>query len=61
MNRKIRENARSSGVRLWQIADHLGISEASMTRKLRHQLSTEEEAKILDAIKAISGRGSADA
>ena len=62
MNRKVRETARSSGVRLWQIADHLGVSEAWMTRKLRHQLSPEDEKRILDIIDSIAReRGSVDA
>ena len=37
-NMKIREEARNSGVRLWQIADALGIQESMFSKKLRKEL-----------------------
>lgn len=46
----IKKEAKKNGVPLWLIADKLGISEASMTRLLRHELSTEKEAVILGII-----------
>lgn len=48
----IRKEARSKGVPLWQIAKHLGISEPTMTRKLRNP-SAMEKKKMLDAIEHI--------
>ena len=35
---------------LWAVADALGISEPTMTRKLRHELEPEETEKILAVI-----------
>ena len=47
----IKREAKKNGVPLWLIADRMGISEASMTRLLRHELSREKEAVILGIIK----------
>lgn len=49
-NKDIREKARNSGVRLWQIADALGIQESFFSKKLRKELSDEEQAQILNII-----------
>lgn len=49
-NMKIREKARNSGVRLWQIADALGMQESLFSKKLRKELSEEEQEKILSII-----------
>ena len=53
-NKEIREKAKMSGVLLWQIAEKLGISEPTMTRKLRHELSEADKQKILAIIDALS-------
>lgn len=49
-NKDIREKARNSGVRLWQIADALGIQERFFSKKLRKELSDEEQTQILNII-----------
>lgn len=49
-NMKIREKARNSGVRLWQIADALGMQESLFSKKLRKELTEEEQEKILSII-----------
>lgn len=57
INSEIRSIIKSSGIRFWQIADRLNISEATMTRKMRHELSEEEKTKIMSIINEIrSGR-----
>ena len=54
----IRKEAKAKGVPLWSIAKHLGISEPTMTRKMRNP-SAMEKKKMLDAIEHIaSGRES---
>lgn len=53
-NKKIRETAKSKGVCLWEIAFALKISEATITRKLRKELSAEETSKILNIIEQLS-------
>lgn len=54
-NRTIREVAKKKGVKLWQIAAHLGISEPTITRWMRSALSPEREKRILTAIEEIAG------
>ena len=49
-NMKIREKARSSGVRLWQIADALGMQESFFSKKLRKELPEDEQKRILNII-----------
>ena len=49
-NMKIREKAINNGVRLWQIADALGIQESMFSKKLRKELEEKEQAKILSII-----------
>lgn len=44
---------KKSGIYFWQMADHLGMSEASFTRMMRHKLSEEEKQKIIRAIHEI--------
>ncbi len=53
-NRKIRETAKNKGVYLWEIALALKISEATLTRKLRKELSTEETDNIINIIEQLS-------
>lgn len=53
-NQTVREEAKKKGVRLWQIAEHLGISEPTMTRWMRTALSPEKENMILSAIDKIA-------
>lgn len=50
MNDDIRAMAKKSGVRLWQVAAYLGISEATMTRWIRAPLSDERKSKFISAI-----------
>ena len=49
-NETIRGAARSKGVRMWQIAETLGINEAVFSRKLRHELPEKETLNILAVI-----------
>lgn len=53
-NDRIRAIARANGIPLWLIADALGISESTMTRKLRKPLTTLEYDAIVSAIKEVA-------
>lgn len=44
-NEDIKLEARGNGVPLWQIAEKLGISEPTITRRLRKELTAEEKIK----------------
>lgn len=54
-NKDIKLEAKGNGVALWQIAEKLGISEPTMTRKLRVELNTEEKTKIRAIIAELKG------
>lgn len=54
-NFDIRTEAISAGVKLWQIANKLGLSDSSFSRKLRKELTAEEKARIRAIIAEIKG------
>lgn len=56
-NPEIREAAKRMGVKHWQIAQYLGISEPTIIRWLRVPLSPEKEKSILVAIETIAKEG----
>ena len=53
-NQDIRRTAAGAGVKLWQIADALGIADCSFSRKLRKELPQEEKEKIFSIIRELS-------
>lgn len=53
-NQDIRSTAAGAGVKLWEIADALGIADSSFSRKLRKELPQEEKEKIFSIIKKLS-------
>lgn len=53
-NVDIRNTAAGNGVRLWQIAEALGIADCSFSRKLRKELPEDEKQKIFSIIKDLS-------
>ena len=53
-NKELKQYAKERGVFFWQVAIELGISEATMTRKLRVKLSDQEENKIKQIIESLS-------
>ncbi|MBQ8524382.1 MAG: hypothetical protein IJ457_07155 [Clostridia bacterium] len=53
-NTEIRETAKMKNVYLHEVAGRLGISEPTMTRKLRHELERAEKEKLLSIIDEIA-------
>ena len=53
-NQDIRRTAAGAGVKLWQIADALGIADCSLSRKLRKELPVEEKEKIFSIIEKLA-------
>ena len=53
-NQDIRRAAGGAGVRLWQVANALGINDSALSRKLRKELSTDEKEKILSVIEQLA-------
>lgn len=56
-NQEIRLEAAGHGIKLWQIADKLGIADASLSRKLRHELPDREKEKIRTIIAELAQEG----
>lgn len=53
-NLDVRRAAAGNGVRLWQIADALGIADCNLSRKLRKELPDEEKKAIFAIIQNLS-------
>lgn len=49
-NEKIREYAKASGIKLWQIAEALEIGDQWLSRKLRNELPEDETDRIIEII-----------
>ena len=50
MNSKIKNYARLKKVKLWQVAEKLGLHDSNFSRKLRHELSAQETKQIIQII-----------
>ena len=49
-NIDIRNAAGGCGLKLWQVAEAIGMNESAFSRKLRKELSPDEKQRILAAI-----------
>lgn len=56
-NQKIRRTALVAGVKLWQIADRLGIADTYFSKMLRKELPPEKQAEILRIIAELEQEG----
>ena len=52
-NRDIRQEVASAGLKLWQIADQLGINDGNLSRKLRKELPEDQKQHIFRIIKEL--------
>lgn len=55
-NLEIRKAARAAGIPLWALAREHGVSEATMTRLLRLELSEEKKVALLATIQRLAER-----
>lgn len=53
-NLEIRKKLKEKNVFQWQVAKSIGISEMTLVRKLREELTEEEKQKILSVIDKIA-------
>ena len=51
---EVKQLAKQNGVCLWQIAEKLGITDSTLSRKLRRPLSEADTAKVLAAIEQLT-------
>ena len=56
INEEVRKTAKNAKVPLWAIAEALQISEPTMTRKMRHELSETEKKRMLAIIADIAAK-----
>ena len=54
-NVKIRNELKNSGVKYWELARIMGISDATLCRRLRDEIPAEEQAHICELIRQHSG------
>lgn len=57
MNTEIKELIRARGLKQWQVALALGVSERTLICWLRVELTDERKQRILDAINDLTERG----
>lgn len=55
-NSDIRVCAIEYGVRMWELADQLGISPETLSRKLRRELEPAEKERMIQSIQTIAVR-----
>ena len=49
-NVKIRGRAKAAGVKLWEVAERCGLTDSSLSRKLRRELPEAEQKRLLEII-----------
>lgn len=57
-NADIRNEAKRKSVRLWEIADKMGVSDQTITKRLRKELNTSEKEIYFNLIQQISAERS---
>lgn len=55
-NSDIRVAAHRAGVKFWAVAAEIGVSEATLTRRLRFELQADEKRQLMSAIDTIARR-----
>lgn len=59
-NLDIRNQAKAAGVFLWEIARYFNISEPTLTRKMRTEMSETEKRQFLQAIETVKTEKAGD-
>ncbi len=52
-NKEIREKMRACGVRQWQVAECMNISESLLSKMMRHELDPDMAQKVYAAISRV--------
>lgn len=55
-NEAIREKVKATGVRYWEVAERIGVSDVTLCRRLRRELPEARQQLILRAIDELAGR-----
>lgn len=54
MNTDLKYKIRTAGLKQWQVAEAIGISERTLIVWLRHELTDEKKDRIVNAIKSLT-------
>ena len=57
-NQEVRQAAKAAGAKLWQVAEGLGMTDCSFSRKLCHELPEETRQQALEVIKKLGKEAS---
>lgn len=52
-NQDVRQAAKAAGVKLWRVAEGLGMADFAFSRKLRHELPEETKQQALAIIERL--------
>ncbi len=52
-NQEVRQAAKAAGIKLWQVAEALGLNDSAFSRKLRHELPEETRRQALVIIERL--------
>lgn len=56
-NMRIRNALRIADMRYWQLAEALGVSEMTLTRRMRNEMPDEEQDRIVALIEEFARKG----
>ena len=59
-NKKIRKALKETGVKYWELARIMGISDGTLCRRLRDEIPAEEQVKLVKLIQQHGGGGEHD-
>ena len=52
-NQEVRQAAKAAGVKLWRVAEELGMADSAFSRKLRHEVPEEIRRQSLAIIERL--------
>ncbi len=55
-NKDVREKIKQSNLFQWQVAEYIGISESSFSRRLRYELPESEKKDIFEVVEKLKER-----
>ena len=61
MNDDIRAEIKGAGLKLWQVAEAMGMFDSNFSKKLRHEMSDTDKARVRAAIVELKEGGVANA
>lgn len=59
MNAEIKALIKKSGIRQWEIAEYLDMSETTFCRKMRHELDPDLRTQVIEAINVLAQKNAA--